>query len=107
VLHQVGVSFVLYYDVRKHKIKKITAGLWVPFQKNWCVHMCVRARGEYRVQQLLIVLLQEYSDSLRDGGSGVRNPVGARASLSVQTGLGAQPISYNMSTGANAAGEWR
>ena len=39
------------------------------------------------------------SDSLRDGGSGDRVPVGARFSASVQNGPGAHPASYNTSNG--------
>jgi len=37
VLHQVGVSFVLYYDARKHKIKSGAYGklLIVPADGRW------------------------------------------------------------------------
>jgi hypothetical protein len=41
-----------------------------------------------------------YSDSLRDGRSGDRIPVGARFSARVQTGPGAHPASYTVGSGS-------
>ena len=41
-----------------------------------------------------------YSDSLRDGRSGDRIPVGSRFSAPAQTCLGAHPASYTMGTGS-------
>ena len=42
--------------------------------------------------------LSRYCDSLQDGRSGDRHPVGARFSAPVQTGPGAHPVSYAMGT---------
>jgi hypothetical protein len=43
--------------------------------------------------------LSRYSYSLRDGRTGDRIPVGERFSVPVQSGSGAHPASYTMSTG--------
>ena len=52
-----------------------------------------------------------YSDSLQDGQSGDRIPVGTRFSALVQTCPGVHPASYTMDTGSfpggKAAGAWR
>jgi hypothetical protein len=46
-----------------------------------------------------------YSDSLRAGRSGDRNPVRARVSAPVQTGPGAHPASCTVSTGSHTGGK--
>jgi hypothetical protein len=48
--------------------------------------------------------LSRYSDSLRDGRSGDRIPMGARFSARVQTGRGAHPASCTMGTGSFPGG---
>ena len=53
------------------------------------LHQCIRPGWSSR-----------YSDSLRNGRSGDRIPVGARFSAPVQTGPGAYPASYIMGTGS-------
>jgi hypothetical protein len=60
-------------------------------------HSCARSLPP-RIYGL--VQLSRYSDSLRAGRSDDQIPVGARFSVPVQTGPGAQPASCTMGTGS-------
>ena len=53
------------------------------------------------------VYLSRYSDWLRAGRSGDRNPVGAEYSAPVQTGPGAKTASYKMGLGSFPVGKER
>jgi hypothetical protein len=54
----------------------------------------------YRLYSIYRSIIIVFVDSLRDGLSGDRIPVGARFSAPVQTGPGAYPASYTMGTGS-------
>ena len=46
MLHQVGVSFDLYYDARKHKIKKKTANITIKVLRA-IFHNCDKSRYDF------------------------------------------------------------
>ena len=53
MLHQVGVSFDLYYDARKHKIKRVSLiMLWHVTEIISFLEICVRGRLLYKASSL-------------------------------------------------------
>jgi hypothetical protein len=83
----------------------------------WCVVVCGDLENLKNEEAMTRVESQRhrkksrYSYSVQEGRSGVRNPMGARFSVTVLTNLEAQPASSKRSIGYNCggrmAGTWR
>jgi len=74
VLHQVGVSFDLYYDARKHKIKiKKKERRFVRISKYWAVGSTISRLRERKLPKTLIEILIRFHCSEGSAGTEINS----------------------------------